>query len=131
MADPPRDRDRAPTTLVRSSSTRDHGAAQGGEPHWLDHPSWVSSARSVSWSCTTPRSCRPAWTMCVNNGRAQRDRPGFRALSGRKAVFLRRPWEEADESEPQISYEHLGPDGRRVRRAAVYADGSTVRTGPD
>ncbi|WP_127507028.1 hypothetical protein [Actinoplanes solisilvae] len=63
--------------------------------------------------------------------RAQRDRPGFGALAGREAVFLRRPWDEADETEPQIYYEHLGPDGRRLRQVEMYADGTAVRTGPE
>lgn len=62
---------------------------------------------------------------------AQRDRPGFGVLAGREAVFLRRPWDEADETEPQIYYEHLGPDGRRLRQVEMYADGSAVRTGPE
>ncbi|GAA0556524.1 hypothetical protein GCM10010172_44330 [Paractinoplanes ferrugineus] len=63
--------------------------------------------------------------------RAHRDRPGFGALVGREAVFLRRPWAEADDTEPQIYYEHLGPDGRRLRQVEVYADGTAIRTGPD
>lgn len=61
----------------------------------------------------------------------QRDQPGFGALAGRAAVFIRRTWEEADDTEPQVYYEHLGPDGRRVRQVEVYADGSAVRTGPE
>jgi len=63
--------------------------------------------------------------------RAQRDRPGFGALAGRDAVFLRRPWDEADETEPQIYYEHLGPDGRRLRQVEIYADGTAIRTSPE
>ena len=62
---------------------------------------------------------------------AQRDRPGFGYFAGRDAVFLRRLWDEADETEPQIYYEHLGPDGRRLRQVEVYADGSAIRTGPE
>jgi hypothetical protein len=62
--------------------------------------------------------------------RGQRDRPGFGALAGREAVFLRRPWEEADETAPKIYYEHLGPDGRRVRQVETYADGTAIKTGP-
>lgn len=63
--------------------------------------------------------------------RTQRGRPGFGALAGREAVFLRRPWDEADETEPQIYYEHLGPDGRRLRQVEIFADGTAVRTGPE
>ncbi|MFC7532346.1 hypothetical protein [Actinoplanes sp. GCM10030250] len=63
--------------------------------------------------------------------RAQRDRPEFGALAGREAVFLRRPWDEPDETEPQIYYEHLGPDNRRLRQVEVYADETAIRTGPE
>jgi hypothetical protein len=62
---------------------------------------------------------------------AQRRRPGFGALAGRANVYLRRPWEDADETDPQIYYEHLGPDGRRLRQVEVYRDGTAIRTGPD
>ena len=63
--------------------------------------------------------------------RAQRDRSGFGVLAGREAVFLRGPWDEADETEPQIYYEHLGPDGRRLRQVEMYADRTAIRTGSE
>ncbi|MFI7547883.1 hypothetical protein [Actinoplanes sp. NPDC049599] len=62
---------------------------------------------------------------------AQRSRPGFGALAGREVVFLRRPWEEADDTEPTVYFEEIGPDGRRLRQVEVYRDGTAIKTGPD
>lgn len=61
----------------------------------------------------------------------QRDRPGFGALAGRPVVYLRRPWDEADLTEPSVYFEELGPDGRRLRQVEVYRDGPAIKTGPD
>ncbi|MFC7280213.1 hypothetical protein ACFQS1_40190 [Paractinoplanes rhizophilus] len=86
----------------------------------------------ASWpkSTSIPRSCRPVWTACVNSGVPSAIAP-VSALAGREAVFLRRPWDEADETEPQIYCEHLGPDGRRLRQVEIYADSTAVRTRPE
>jgi hypothetical protein len=62
---------------------------------------------------------------------AQRDRPEFGALIGREVVYLRRPWEDADDTEPFVYLEELGKDGRRLRQVEVYRDGTTIKTGPD
>jgi hypothetical protein len=62
---------------------------------------------------------------------AQRGRPGFGVLAGREIVCLRRPWEEAGDTEPSLYFEELGPDGRRLRQVEVYRDGTSVKTGPD
>jgi hypothetical protein len=62
---------------------------------------------------------------------AHRDRPGFGALAGREVVYLRRPWDEADDTEPSIYLEELGSDGRRLRQVEVYRDGTATKTGPD
>jgi hypothetical protein len=56
---------------------------------------------------------------------AQRDQPGFAALTGRERVWIRDPYED------EVHLEELGPDGRRLRQVTVEADGTTVRTGPD
>ena len=61
----------------------------------------------------------------------QRGRPGFGALAGRQVVHLRRPWEEADATEPSAYLEEIGPDGRRLRQVEVYPDGTAIKTGPD
>ncbi len=62
---------------------------------------------------------------------AQRGLPGFGALAGRDVVYLRRAWEEADDTEPAVYFEELGPDGRRLRQVEVYRDGTAIKTGPD
>ena len=62
---------------------------------------------------------------------AQRSRPGFGALAGRTVVYLRRPWNETDLTEPSVYLEELGPDGRRLRQVEVYRDGTAIKTGPD
>ncbi|MER5459055.1 hypothetical protein ABT008_30255 [Micromonospora sp. NPDC002389] len=62
---------------------------------------------------------------------AQRGLRGFGALAGRDVVHLRRTWEEADDTEPAVYFEELGPDGRRLRQVEVYRDGTAIRTGPD
>ncbi|NMO56966.1 hypothetical protein HH310_38050 [Actinoplanes sp. TBRC 11911] len=62
---------------------------------------------------------------------AQRDQPGFGALAGRDVVYLRRPWDEADDTEPFVSFEELGRDGRRTRQVELYRDGTAIQTGPD
>ncbi|MGW8327144.1 hypothetical protein ACWGLE_04445 [Streptomyces sp. NPDC055897] len=60
---------------------------------------------------------------------AQRGREGFGALAGRDIVYLRRPWEDDDESTVYLM--EIGPDGRRVRQVELAPDGSAVRSGPD
>ncbi|MFC3739508.1 hypothetical protein [Paractinoplanes deccanensis] len=60
---------------------------------------------------------------------AQRGLPGFGALAGRDVVHLRRPWDEVDGTPPNIYFEELGSDGRRLRQVEVYRDGTAIRTG--
>ena len=46
-------------------------------------------------------------------------------------MYLRRPLDEADDTEPFVYLEELGGDGRRTRQVEVYRDGTATRTGPD
>ena len=62
---------------------------------------------------------------------AQRGRPGFGVLAGREVVYLRRPWDEGDDTDPCVYLEELGPDGRRLRQVEVYRDGTAIKSGPD
>jgi hypothetical protein len=62
---------------------------------------------------------------------AQRRQPGFGALAERGVVYLRRPWDVADDTEPFVYLEELGGDGRRTRQVEVYRDGTAIKTGPD
>ncbi|MCO8271463.1 hypothetical protein M1L60_12740 [Actinoplanes sp. TRM 88003] len=62
---------------------------------------------------------------------AQRGHPDFGALAALEVVYLRRPWDDADDTEPCLYFEELGPDGRRLRQVEVYRNGSAIRTTPD
>jgi hypothetical protein len=62
---------------------------------------------------------------------AQRGRPGFGALAGRDVVYLRRPWDAADDPEPGVYVEEIGADGRRRRLVELYDNGTALRSGPD